>query len=307
MSFAEFAAYRRTLPPPAPLARTTRRLRGLTFACYHTAPVAGAPPLVCTNGGLIYDHRLLWPALSPLAEHRQLWCWDQRGRGRTPAPPGAHAARFTHDIGDLAALLDRLASDTGQPVDAFGHSWGAGLTLAAAAQVPHAVRRVVLANCVGPTGAWRPALLANARARLDAVRRAQFDDALAVLEHDTSIAAHSAYSRALYPAWFHDPVFADVFQPPVATSDTGAAIATQLYRDGYDVTDLVRGFDRPALFVLGATDALPPSEGRAMAALVRQPHEVTLAACGHLPFWERPQPFFETVEHFLQASAPASA
>jgi proline iminopeptidase len=304
VSFADFAAFRRTLPPPAPLARTTRRVRGLTFACYHTPPVAGAAPLVCTNGGLIYDHRLLWPALSPLAVQRQVWCWDQRGRGRTPAPPGAHAARFTHDIGDLAALLERLASDSGRPVDAFGHSWGTGLTLAAAAQVPHAVRRVVLANCVGPTGAWRPTLLANARARLDPVRRATFDSALAALAHDSSIAAHSDYSRALYPAWFVDPAFADVFQPPVATSDTGAAVATHLYRDGYDITDIVRGFSRPTLFVLGADDALPPAEGRATAALVTQPHEVTLAHCGHLPFWERPQPFFETVEAFLSAPEP---
>lgn len=301
MSFADFAAFRRTLPAPPPLAQTSRTLRGLPFALYHTPAVPGTVPLVCTNGGLIYDHRLLWPALSPLAERRQLWFWDQRGRGRTPAPPGLRAARFTHDIGDLAALIAALAESLGSPVDTFGHSWGAGMTLAASAQAAAQVRRTALANCVGPTGAWRATLLANARRRLDDARRAAFDEALATLDADGSIAAHSAYSRALYPAWFFDPTFADVFQPPVATSETGAVVATHLYREGYDVTAHVRGYDRPALFVHGADDILPPAESQAMAALVRQPHVMLVADCGHLPFWERPRPFFETVETFLGA------
>lgn len=315
MSFADFAAYRRTLPPPAPLARTEWTLRGLPFAIYHTPAigdavgdgVGDAVPLVCTNGGLLYDHRLLWPALSPLATRRQLWFWDQRGRGRTPPPPGRRAARFTHDIGDLAALLAAVAERTGAAVDVLGHSWGAGLSLAAAAQAASGttpvVRRVVLANCVGPTGAWRPALLAAARQRLHDERRAAFEAALARLERDDSIDAHSTYSRALYPAWFRDPTFADVFQPPIATSDTGAVIATHLYRDGYDLTDVVRGFAPPVLFVHGADDPLPPAEAHAMGALVAAPHHVVIPECGHLPFWEQPRAFFETVEGFLGAAS----
>lgn len=299
MSFADFAAFRRTLPPPMPLSRTQRFARGLTFALYHTPPVPGATPLVCTNGGLLYDHRLLWPTLSPLAVRRQLWFWDQRGRGRTPAPPGLRAARFTHDIADLAALLAIIAKESGTPVDTFGHSWGAGMTLAASAQAPASVRRVALANCVGPRGTWRPTLLDGARHRLDAARRAAFDEALARLEYDPGIDAHSQYSRALYPAWFADGTFAEIFQPPVATSDTGAVIATHLYRDGYDLSEGIRDFDRPVLLLHGADDILPMDEAHAMASLVRQPQVVVVPSCGHLPFWEQPQAFFTTVDAFL--------
>ena len=84
-----FIAFRRSLGPTPRLHRQRVRARGLDFAVWHTAPVAGEPPLLCINGGLLYDHSLLWPALSPLAAKRQLFFYDQRGRGATPAPPGA--------------------------------------------------------------------------------------------------------------------------------------------------------------------------------------------------------------------------
>jgi len=41
------------------------RTRGLGFAVFTTPRVPGPPPLLCVNGGLLYDHTLLWPALSP--------------------------------------------------------------------------------------------------------------------------------------------------------------------------------------------------------------------------------------------------
>ena len=44
------------------------------------------------NGGMLYDHSMLWPALSPLAERRQVILYDQRGRGSVV---GAGATRAT--------------------------------------------------------------------------------------------------------------------------------------------------------------------------------------------------------------------
>ena len=87
----DFIAFRRSLGPTPRLHRQAVRARGLDFAVWHTAPVPGALPLLCINGGLLYDHSLLWPALSPLAAKRQLFFYDQRGRGETPAPGRARS------------------------------------------------------------------------------------------------------------------------------------------------------------------------------------------------------------------------
>ena len=114
-----FLAYRRALPRPPRLAPRTVRVRGLSVAAFTTPEVPGATPLLCISGGLLFDHGLLWPALAPLAERRQLVFYDQRGRGASQAPPGARAARIEHDAGDVGALREALgvARSTGMTAE----------------------------------------------------------------------------------------------------------------------------------------------------------------------------------------------
>ncbi|HET9426409.1 MAG TPA: hypothetical protein VFO55_13650, partial [Gemmatimonadaceae bacterium] len=90
-SYERLVAYRRSLPRTPRLDRQIVRARGISFAVFSTHPVPGATPLVAINGGLIFDHAMLWPALAPLAANRQLVLYDLRGRGESgePADPAA--------------------------------------------------------------------------------------------------------------------------------------------------------------------------------------------------------------------------
>jgi pimeloyl-ACP methyl ester carboxylesterase len=119
---------------------------------------------VAINGGLIFGHDLLWPTFAPFAEHQQVILYDQRGRGGTTTPPGAHAARIEHDALDLQALREALDI----PIwDIAAHSWGAGIGLLGAANDPSGVHRIVTFGSVGPTSRWLPGLHARALAFLD--------------------------------------------------------------------------------------------------------------------------------------------
>jgi len=177
---------------------------------------------VCVNGGLLFDHNLLWPALAPLSERRQLILYDQRGRGASQAPPGASAARIEHDAGDLPAIREALGLGTW---DVLGHSWGGGLAMLATERDRSAVRRLVLVDSVGPVGNWQENLLRDALPRLGPSDRAILEhiDTDALLRPDPGI--HSAYSRAMYAAWFADASLAAMFSPPRSHSRTGAAVA----------------------------------------------------------------------------------
>jgi proline iminopeptidase len=289
-------AFRRSLPRPVRLARQTVHARGLDFAVFTSPPVAGATPLLCINGGLLFSHMLLWPALSPLAERRQLIFYDQRGRGETQVPPGARGARIEHDAGDVPALRQALGLSQW---DVLGHSWGGGIAMLAAEQDRGGTRRLVLVDAVGITSAWMANLLLNARERLGPSDRAVLEHIdLAALETPDPD-AHSAWSRAIYPAWFADPDLTSMFSPPRSTSVTGAAVAAKLRVAGYDWRPRLRGFRLPTIVLHGEADLLPVSLAEETARAIEGAVLLILPGAGHMPFWESPQPFFGAVDAFL--------
>ncbi len=294
-----FLEFRRSLPRPPHVERTNVRARDLTFAVFSTARVPDEVPLLCINGGMLYGHRLLWPALSPLAVGRQVILYDQRGRGSSEAPVDPRSASIEHDAADVEAL--RLAIGIRQ-WDVLGHSWGGGIALLAAGLDRAGTRNLVLVDSVGPTSAWIPGLHESALARLDTTMRAalQQQDPLAL--HRADAAVHAAYSRALYPAWFAERQLAQMFTPPRSVSLTGAAVAARLRREGYDWSGPTRAIQARALVLHGEGDLLPVTVAHDLAALIPRSRLELIPDCGHMPFWESPQLFFRVVESFLRSS-----
>lgn len=291
-----FTAFRSSLPRTPRLTPQRVSARGLQFAVYHTAPVPTRPPLLCINGGMLYSHKLLWPALSPLAQHRQLFFFDQRGRGDSQAPPGVQAAKIEHDAGDVAALREALGF---RKWDLRGHSWGGGIAMLAAERDRAGVGRLVLVNSVGPTSYWLPGLHDRALGRLSPADRAVLHRLDPVALHEANPEVHSAYSRAIYPAWFGDPDLAQLFAPPRSESQTGAAVVSRLRREGYDWRSLVRAVHSETLVIHGESDLLPPDVARELVGLIPKSRLTLLPGAGHMPFWEAPERFFESVEQFL--------
>jgi proline iminopeptidase len=263
---------------------------------YFSPEVSGVPPLACVNGGLLFDHNLLWPALAPLAERRQLILYDQRGRGASQAPPAARAARIEHDAGDLPAIRDAIGI---AQWDVLGHSWGGGLAMLAAERDRSGVRRLVLVDSVGPVGNWQNDLLRDALPRLASGDRAILEhiDQQALLAADPGV--HSAYSRAMYAAWFADPLLATMFTPPRSDSQTGAAVAARLRGEGYDWASLLRAVSVPTLVIHGEKDLLPVSVAREIVATLGNARLEVIPDAGHMPFWESPELFFTLIESFL--------
>ena len=302
MSYNDFVAFRKTLGRTPTLHRMTVRARGLDFAVWTSPPVPDSLPLLLVNGGLLYDHAILWPALSPLAEARQVILYDQRGRGETPAPADPLAARIEDDADDIPALRRALGI---RRWDVLGHSWGGGIAMLGVARDLAGTRRLVTANAVGPTNHWMPDLQANALARVDDERRAILTSLYPEALETPDVAVHGAYSRASYPAYFVDPEFRARFSPPEAVSTTGAAVAARLRREGYDWREPLRALSTPTLVLHGEGDALPPSVAAEHAQLLPRARLSLIPAAGHMPFWEAPQRFFQEVDAFLATGAPA--
>lgn len=265
---------------------------------FQTPAVDGAVPLVCVNGGMIYSHALLWPAFAPFAAGRQVILYDQRGRGASQVPPGAGTSRIEFDASDLPALRAALGIPRW---DVLGHSWGGGIAILAAAQDATGVRRLVLVDSVGVTNDWIEPLHGSALARLTGAQRALLAALDPRLLRNADPETHGEYSRAIYPAWFADADMGRAFAPPAETSQTGASVAAQLRRDGYDWRGHAARVAATALLVHGADDIIPARLSRETAALIPGARVEVIANAGHMPFWEQPATFFPLVARFLDA------
>ena len=295
MTYADFVAFRRSLPRTPPLHRQTVRTRGIEFAVFSSPPVGNAPPLMCVNGGMLYDHSMLWPALSPLAAGRQIILYDQRGRGRSSAPAHPADATIEDDAADIGALRRALGI---RSWDVLGHSWGGGIAMLATAADAAAVRRLVLVDPVWTTSDWMAPLRQRVLARLEGEQR----DAVASISEESlgnpDPMLHSTYSRAVYPAWFADAEMASRFAPPHATSETGAAVLARLRRHGYDWRDRTRSLSTPTIVIHGEQDPLPLAISRD-DSYIRSAQIEVVPSSGHMPFWEAPDRFFSLIDSFL--------
>jgi pimeloyl-ACP methyl ester carboxylesterase len=268
----------------------------MALAAFSTPPIAGRRPLVAINGGMLFDHSMLWPALAPLAANRQLILYDQRGRGESSAPPDPLAARIEDDAADLGALRRAL----GIPKwDVLGHSWGGGIALLGTAADPAGTGRLVTVDSVGPTSDWIPILRRNALLRLSGESRNRLEriDEQSLTSPDPEV--HAEQTQAIYPAWFADPEMATRFSLPRTLNQTGATVLARLRAQHYDWRPEVSAIRTPTLVIHGALDPLPVETSLEIASLIPDSTHALIPDAGHMPFWEAPDVFFPLVERFL--------
>jgi proline iminopeptidase len=295
-SYERLLAFRRSLPRTPRLDRQTVRARGIDFAVFSTEPLPGRPPLVAINGGMIFDHAMLWPALAPLAANRQIILYDLRGRGESSAPADPSATAIEDDAADLGALRRALGV---RQWDVLGHSWGGGVAMLGVAMDPAGTRRLVTVDAVGPTDEWIPVLRRNALAKLSGETRNRLEriDEAALTSSDPEI--HAEQAQAIYPAWFVDPAIPTRFTLPKRPNKTGASVLARLRAQHYDWRDVLGNISVPTLVVHGKLDPLPVETSSQLVQAIPAATHAVIPDAGHMPFWEAPDVFFPIVEQFL--------
>ncbi len=298
MSRDDLFAWRRSAGRTPALQRMTVLARGTAFAVWTSPPVERALPLLLVNGGLLYGHDLLWPALAPLALGRQIILYDQRGRGETPAPALPADARLEDDAADIGPLRRALGI---RRWDLLGHSWGGVIALLGAAHDLAGTRRVVTVDAVGPTSDWMPELHEAVLASASEGDAATLRELGGTPLHSDDPVTHARYAAAGYRSWFVHPSFRDHFTPPLSESVVGAAIAARLRREGYDWRPALRALSAPVLVMHGEGDAMPVRVAHELVSLLPDARLQLIPEAGHMPFLEQPSHFFSAVSSFLDA------
>jgi 3-oxoadipate enol-lactonase / 4-carboxymuconolactone decarboxylase len=237
-------------------------------------------PVVVLAGSLGSDLRMWDPQVEPLvAAGFRVVRYDQRGHGRSPAPPGPYTLAELGE--DLVALLDRLALPR---VSLVGLSLGGMTGMWLAQHHPERLDRLVL-SCtsaeLGPAEMW----IERARAaREDGLE----DLADAAVDRWLTDAAAPGLAAGLRE------MFTDQDSEGYASCCT--AIQTM------SIVDMLATIAVPTLVIAGAQDnATPPDHARRIATHIPGARLEIVDGAAHLGNVERPDEFTALILSHLRS------
>lgn len=238
----------------------------------------GGPPLVLVHGGFS-DHATNWEFVRPLLEGRfTVYAVARRGRGETDATAG-------HALGDEGADVAAVIRSIGEPVFLLGHSYGAQVALAAAAEVPDRVRKLVLYEPPRPHTLGDEIL-----ARLEELARAGDWDGFALTFFRDGL---------LVPAAELDEVRASELWPPIV-ADAEATLGDLRALVRYDFNaERFRGLRFPVLLQVGTESPRALYATDALAAALPDVRVEELPGQAHEGMTTAPEMYAAAVSRFL--------
>ncbi|HEV7658955.1 MAG TPA: alpha/beta hydrolase [Allosphingosinicella sp.] len=278
----------------------------------------GPRTLVVVHGGPGFSLESVRADLAPLAAHRRVIYYDQRGNGLSTLIDDPAALAVSHHIADLEAIRRHFGLEK---MSLFGNSWGGLLISAYAAAHPDRVERLVLDASASPTLDYvremRGRVGARSRERLSAAEQRRFAEVFqpdAWLAASDPIAVCSDFGRFILRTYVFDPAAALRFRgnlcagPPEAVRRSLAVNEVIMRSLGeFDLRPAVRRVTAPVLVLHGVADVIPEASARDWAASYPNSRLLLMRRSGHLMHIEEPDAFFAAVETFLAGGWPAGA
>jgi pimeloyl-ACP methyl ester carboxylesterase len=248
---------------------------GVTVSCDR---YGSGPPLVLVHGAFS-DHQTNWEFVKPLFEQQfTVYAIARRGRGETDATEG-------HSLEDESRDVVAVVQSIGAPVFLLGHSYGAQTALAAAAQVPDRVLKLVLYE-----PAWPRVVEKEAMARLEELAQAGDWE---------GFAARFFRDRLSVPVETLDELRATELWPPIV-ADAEASLGDLRALSRYDFqAERFRELCVPVLLQIGTESPRDLYVTDALAAVLPNVRIQELPGQAHEGMTTAPQMYAEAVSRFL--------
>jgi proline iminopeptidase len=262
---------------------------------FHVMGTSPGTPLVFVNGGPGFDHSYahasnVW---ADFAKTRRVVFYDQRGNGRSPAQRDA-----AMDLGAQVDDLDAVRAHAGaERMDLVGHSWGGYLVMAYAARHPDRVAHLVIVDSAAPKWSDTITLFDDVFPETMAQRRSTNS---ASASGDAAAAAENI--RLYLTMLFYSAERRTEFMTNAARYRFTSAVNQAVSRDvaRYDLNPELAKFKCPTLVVTGRFDMnVAPLTAIKIHKAIPGSKFVVFERSGHLPFFEEPDAFLQTVEGFL--------
>jgi pimeloyl-ACP methyl ester carboxylesterase len=263
-------------------------------------PALGAPLLLLHGLARCWqDFETLIPSLLP---HSHLFAFDHRGHGSSGRTEEAYLV--TDYVRDICGLLEREFSE---PVFLFGHSLGAMVALAVAAQQPEAVRGIVLEDPpfhtmgrrIGQTP-WQAQFIGIQAVARQGGGIEQLTDGLASIEIPAASDPNKTvrlgelrdHESLLFSASCLTGIDPEVFTPVIEGR----------WLDGYEERELYPRVKCPVLILQGdpfGGGALTEEDALLALSLLPEGRRLRFRGCGHLIHQDRPAAVLGALQDFI--------
>lgn len=263
-----------------------------------TRRVGAGPLVVVLHGGPGASHDYLLPQYDLLAKGRELFYYDQRGGGQSPAPREAPLGWQAH-VGDLDGIRVALGRER---LVICGYSWGGLLGLLYTLRHPDRVERLALVAPAAITRAWRDQFDVEFSRRMSAPeRQAERDElrASGLRERDPEAYQRRAFELSVM-GYFRNPADAVRLTPFRVVARTQKAVWDSL--SDWDVRgELETVASRfplpPSRIVHGTSDPIPIASSEEIARITGA--DLIPLDCGHCPHVEVTSDFVRALDEFL--------
>jgi proline iminopeptidase len=264
---------------------------------YETFGTPGAEiPIIAVNGGPGLSHAYmmqndLWQRV---AAHRLVILYDQRGTGASKHLQPNAPQTMEAQIGDLDAVRKALALDQ---VAVLGDSYGGMIAMAYAAAHPEHVARLILSDSAAPS--WKS--MVHLLPQVFPDREEEGEKEAKKLAADPEAAARAGLVNHMRQM-FYSTEMRDAYLTHMGDLGFEPAVggAVQRATENLDLTAKLPGFHFPTLVITGRYDMnVAPLTAWRMAHAIPGAQLAFFEKSGHLPAYEEPDKYLQTLESFL--------
>ena len=259
-------------------------------------------PLIVIHGGPGLSMDYLLPQMSELTTTNFVIFYDQRGCGRSSGEIGSETINIETFISDLEAIREAFHL---KKVSILGHSWGGFLAMQYVLAHPDHIDKIILSNSLPASSEDMALFLKEWVARMEPYQSklAEFHANPGFEEGDPTVTEEM--HRVIFRTYCHNPEKANLLS---------LKMSQKACVNGAKVYELLRQnvLDKPfnlhpnlnllkieTLVLHGDSDPIPPITAQNIHKSIPNSKYVLMKNCGHFPYVEDPDTYFNVINQFL--------
>lgn len=261
-------------------------------------------PVVLLSGGPGASSSALLPIARWLEGGHQVVLIDQRGTGLSRLDVlDRTTITLANYVEDVEAVRRDLDLDEWL---VLGHSWGGGLAMAFAAAHPERTAGLVLVGSMGLDLEYLDYAFDNLKYSEAELAALEFWSDPERRAANPQRAAYEYY-RALLPARLYDPADEQLILESLVVEEDFSVIANLMTEDlrriDYDLKPALKEYEGPVLIIQGRQGFMGGRTAEKILETLPGADIAYIEKCGHFPFVEQPEAFFESLAGFLETHA----